>query len=208
MRFVPVISAVFCLIVSFGAPSPAHADVVGTALLNDVNGHGLPDLSDAAAIHVTLNHFAAGNGGPDNDAYWEVAVVGGTKFREFLFNFDTTLDEADVVPIGLNASSWHSESGLTPSTGTFGKFGFEVEANSTNLSSLLFTILVDGNFDPNGKGIFFAAKIASSGPGGFVAAHSISPVPLPAAVWVFITGIAGIGALAARRRKLLALKRV
>jgi len=204
MRLIATISALFLVVAAFGAISSARADIVGTATLNDINGDGLPDLSAADAILVNLDYDATGMGGPSSDAFWQVSVNGGTAFREFFFNFDTALNVTDVVAAGANASSWTSIDGPTPAAGTFGQFGFRLSAGSTDLTSLLFTILVDGNFEANGTGSFFAAKIASSAPGGFVGADSISAVPLPAAAWIFISGIAGIGALLLRRRKLLA----
>lgn len=200
MRLISIASALFLSVATFGAVTSAQADVVGTATLKDVNGAGLPDLSAADAILVSLDYDAAKTAGPSGDAYWQVTVSGGTPFREFFFNYDTALDITDVEAAG----PWQGHNSPAPSAGSFGQFGFKLSAGSTALTSLLFTILVDGNFEPNGAGKFFAAKIASSGPGGFVAADSISAVPLPAAVWIFISGIAGIGGLLLRRRKLLA----
>ena len=35
----------------------------------------------------------------------------------------------------------------------------------------------------------------------FISGQSINPVPLPGAIWLFASGVAGIGVLARRRRK-------
>ncbi|MGI9320139.1 MAG: VPLPA-CTERM sorting domain-containing protein [Thiogranum sp.] len=44
----------------------------------------------------------------------------------------------------------------------------------------------------------FAAKISSRGPGAFIGGGT--PVPLPAAVWLFGSGLLGLFGIARRRR--------
>jgi hypothetical protein len=48
---------------------------------------------------------------------------------------------------------------------------------------------------------FFFQQNGPNQPGFYVGALEFSPVPIPGAVWLFASGIAGIGALARRRRK-------
>ena len=74
---------------------------------------------------------------------------------------------------------------------------------SGGTADLQFELTVAGLFEPNAKGNTFAAKISSQqggNAGGFVSHGSVSQVPLPAAVWLFLSALAGL-AVFSRRRK-------
>ena len=107
----------------------------------------------------------------------------------------------DVELTGSSIGNWTADTN-GGTAGNFGQFSFAWDGpNPAGLSELTFNILVDGNFIPNSKGNLFAAKISSEqggNAGGFVSDGSISAVPLPGAVWLFLSALAGLAIMSRR----------
>ena len=74
------------------------------------------------------------------------------------------------------------DSVLTPAGGFFGLI------SDTSIGSFLIT---NGEFSPNNRDRFFIDNFG---------AYSVSPVPIPAAVWLFGTGILGLIGFSKRRK--------
>ena len=178
----------------FAFAGPSNAMVVTAELTLDNNGVILTDPNEI--IDVSATQTVSG---------WSVTVGTGLAFEEFFFNYDTALAEGDVVATGASVGDWTSvASGGT--AGNFGKFSFKLDGPvAAGLTSLTFDILVAGMFVANADDSesIFAAKISSEqggNAGGFVSATSVSAVPLPGAVWLFITAMMGLFGIGYSRR--------
>lgn len=178
---------VVCLgILLLGMTSSADAMVVTAELNQDNNGVVITD--PAEIIDVTATQTGAG---------WSVTVADGLAFEEFFFNYDAILGAADVILTGASIGQWTQvDSGGT--AGNFGQFSFKLDGPvAGGLTTLTFDILVAGMFVANADDTqsIFAAKISSEqggNAGGFVSANSVSAVPLPAAIWLFLTALMGL----------------
>lgn len=114
-------------------------------------------------------------------------------------------------------SNWSKDSSKLHNMSTFGKFEVEVKkANGGDRQDpLVFSLINSGltlasfaesSLDNKGKptGYYFAAHIAGftapvvSGPSTWVGGSTVAPVPVPAAAWLFGTGLAALGLV--RRR--------
>jgi hypothetical protein len=178
----------------FAFAGPANAMVVTAELTLDNNGVVLTDPNEI--IDVSATQTASG---------WSVTVDGGLSFEEFFFNYDTALAAGDVVATGASVGDWTSvASGGT--AGNFGQFSFKLDGPGPGgVPSLTFDILVAGMFVANADNSesIFAAKISSEqggNAGGFVSANSVSAVPLPGAVWLFISAMMGLMGIGYSRR--------
>ena len=173
--------------------SPAVATVVPL----NIDNNGVI-LTNPAQI-VDVEFVGNGSGG------WLVTVGGGLNFEQFFANFSLPVGTGDIS-ITTPALGWSlvTAGGGGGTAGNFGQFSVKLDGPAAPGSSLLeFEIFVAGAFDPNSKGNTFAAKISSQqggNAGGFVSNGSISAVPLPAAVWLFLSALVGLGVVSRRRR--------
>jgi hypothetical protein len=138
-------------------------------------------------------------------------TVSGSNFgmQSFLFNYDPSLSVGAINIIDIDPLAWSVSEG-TNAGGGFGKFGIQLSGNgSTRTELLTFSITgVDGdtiNSYAMGSVLkpaateFFAAHIA-----GFDTTYGVTSakfagstvVPLPAAVWLFGSGLIGLAGLA------------
>jgi hypothetical protein len=172
----------------------AYALVVSEQMNQVNNGNVIAD--PAQIIDVSGNNGL----GPA----WRVTVGGGLHFEEFFFNYDQPLQAGDVVLTGSSVGGWSAVTG-GGTAGNFGQFSFKWDGPvSGGLAELSFDILAAGNFLPNSTEALFAAKIASQqggNAGGFVSSVAVSEVPLPAAVWLFLTAVLGLTGCARIRQK-------
>jgi hypothetical protein len=178
----------------FAFAVPTNAMVVTAELTLDNNGVVLTDPNEIIDVSATQNLDG-----------WSVTVGTGLAFEEFFFNYDAALAADDVVATGASVGDWTSvASGGT--AGNFGQFSFKLDGPvAAGLTSLTFDILVAGMFVANADNSesIFAAKISSEqggNAGGFVSANSVSAVPLPGAVWLFISAIMGLMGIGYSRR--------
>lgn len=183
------------LLATLGFLSPAHAVVVPLNL--DNNGVVITDPNQVVDVDYSTN-------GSDG---WIVSVGGGLNFEEFYFNYDTTVG---LGGININTTDWSlvTAGGGGGTAGNFGQFSVKLDGPvSGGTSALMFEITAAGLFVPNSKGNTFAAKISSEqggNAGGFVSDNGITPVsqvPLPAAIWMFLSAFAILIAFTARNRR-------
>lgn len=171
--------------------SPVSAAVVPLSL--DNNG---VIITDDAQI-VDVDFASNGTGG------WTVNVGNGLNFEEFFANFSQPVGAGDIDIITAGWTLVTSGSG-GGTAGNFGQFSIKIDGPvSGGTLDLQFELTVAGLFDPNSKGNTFAAKISSQqggNAGGFVSNGSVSQVPLPAAVWLFLSALAGLAVLSRRHK--------
>lgn len=137
-------------------------------------------------------------------------TVSGSNFgmQNFSFNYDPSLsiDTSNIIETSLLA--WTVSEGANAGGG-FGKFGFQLSGNGSSRTELLsFSITGVANDTINSYAMgstlkpaaieFFAAHIAGFGTTDGVTSAQFagsSPVPVPAAVWLFgscLIGLAGV----------------
>lgn len=122
----------------------------------------------------------------------------------FYFNYNDDLSVYSCNIINLDPDSWKILTGYKAG-GSFGFFDFKIKGtDSTRTELLTFTIAgVDGDtiYDyalgyQNGDDAYFAAHVADSD-----AIFATSPVPVPAAVWLFVSGLLALTGIAKSRCK-------
>jgi len=189
------LSIALLLLAMFGFLNSAHALVVPLAL--DNNGVVISDPNQI--VDVTFN--GNGSGG------WFVSVGQGLNIEQFFFNYSAPVGLSDI---SIDTASWSlvTAGGGGGTAGNFGQFSVKLEGPVATGSSLLeFEITAVGFFIPNGKGNTFAAKISSEqggNAGGFVSDGGLTPVtqvPLPAAIWMFLSATAMLVAFAGQKRR-------
>jgi len=134
--------------------------------------------------------------------------------QTFSFNYDSALDisSANIV---INPDSWNIVEDKNAG-GSFGKFEFQAQGDGSSRTEILtFTISgVEGDTiasyalgKDDGDGEFFAAFIAGydDGISGNTSGHfaGSTAVPIPAAAWLFGSGLLMLGGL--MRRKAMAV---
>lgn len=170
---------------------PAKAAIVPLNL--DNNGVVITDPAQVVDVDFASN----GSGG------WLVSVGNGLNFEEFFFNYSAPIGLGDI---SITTAGWSlvTAGGGGGTAGNFGQFSGKIDGPvSGGTSSLAFELTVAGLFEPNSKGNTFAAKISSQqggNAGGFVSHGSVSQVPLPASVWLFLTAMAWLIVLSHRRK--------
>lgn len=142
-------------------------------------------------------------------------TVSGSNFgmQNFSFNYDPSLSVDASNIINLSPSTWKVSEGANAGGG-FGKFGFQLsgKGNSrTETLSFSITGVADDTINSYATGStlkplaeeFFASHIA-----GFDTVNGVtsaqfagsSAVPVPAAVWLFASGLLGLIGLAGRKK--------
>ena len=185
-----VAAFIFGAFLAFGAPAQA----IVVPLNIDNNGVVLTD--PAQIVDVDFQN----TGGND----WTVSVGDGLNFEQFFFNFSVDVGAITITTPLLGAGWSLVVAGPGGGTaGNFGKFSEKIDGPvAVGSPALVFSFTAAGVFDPNAKGNTFAAKISSEAggnAGGFVSNGGISPVPLPAAIWLFMTALVGLGVYSRRR---------
>jgi len=198
---------VVCVLASYLASSSAFSATVSY----DLELNNLAAYSGQTLARVTLTDTSAGVD------FLVQALIPGSKLQRFGFNFLNDVQpsgfaiDVDSLPPGWAASiNINQESGFNG----FGKFDVSVGAsgNPNRLSSLTFSTLGGSVTDyvdlsHGNAGIeqsLFAAHITDLGTAvltGFAGGGTIVPseVPVPAAFWLFGSGLIGIITTAARR---------
>ena len=142
-------------------------------------------------------------------------AVSGSNFgmQNFSFNYDPVLSIDASNIIDTSPLAWSVSEGANAGGG-FGKFGFQLSGNGSSRTELLsFSIsgVADDTIYSYAMGStlkpaateFFAAHIA-----GFDAIDGVtsaqfagsSPVPVPAAIWLFGSGLIGLIGIARRKK--------
>jgi hypothetical protein len=174
-----------------------------------LNSSNANSLTNPPFAQVTINQLGGG------DIEFIIDVVGtelsGQMIEQFGFNIS---DSTALTPGNFTFSSptdWSADTTPTATMDGFGKFDVVVNGG-TSTAHLTFTISAGGDSiatyatdgsttQGNGQGqtsSLFAAKISSQGQGAFLAGGT--PVPLPAAIWLFGSGLMGIVVVARRKR--------
>ena len=143
-------------------------------------------------------------------------TVSGSNFgmQNFSFNYDPSLsiDTSNIIETSLLA--WTVSEGANAGGG-FGKFGFQLSGNGSSRTELLsfsITGVTDDTVNSYAMGStlkpaaieFFAAHIAGFDTTDGVTSAQFagsSPVPVPAAAWLFGSGLLGLVGVASRRKK-------
>lgn len=197
----------------FAAPlmavmSSASADTISYSinLSND-----LPDGIDYAQVTISDSMVIAG----DIDFYVEIVgdafVVNGSNFgmQTFLFNVadSISLDSSNITNL---SEPWR----VTASRNAGGGFGnFDVQLHgkgNSRTTELSFTISgIDGDdvysyavMNADGSGEYFSTHIAGFDQVGNVTSAKFagsSVVPVPAAAWLFASGLLGLAGVARRK---------
>jgi hypothetical protein len=187
------------------------------------------DQSNDLADGVNYAKVTISDSAVDDDIYFTVEVLVdafptplGDPFgmQTFSFNYDSALDlpagnisSANIVYI--NPGSWSIFEDKNAGGG-FGKFEFQAQGDGSSRTEILtFTISgVEGDTiasyalgKDGGDGEFFAAFIAGydDGISGNTSSHfaGSTAVPIPAAAWLFGSGLLILGGL--KRRKAMAV---
>lgn len=178
--------------------------------------NALPDGVNYAQVTISDSMTVAGDIDFTVEVISAAFPVQGDNFgmQAFSFNYDTSLTVEPANITGIDPASWTISEDKNAGGG-FGKFEFELSGTgSTRTEILTFSITgIDGDtindyaigstLNPS-SGEFFAAHIAGffdAGTGESSAKFAgSSPVPVPAAVWLFGSGLLGLVGVARRRR--------
>lgn len=176
----------------------------------------LPDGVNYAQVTISDSMTVAGDIDFSVEVISSAFPVQGANFgmQAFSFNYDTALTVNDTNITGIDPASW-TVSENANAGGGFGKFEFQLSGDGATRTEILsFSITgVDGDTVNDyaigstlipSSGEFFAAHIA----GFFDAATGetsaqfagSSPVPVPAAVWLFGSGLLGLVGVARRKK--------
>jgi len=206
----------FGLILSTGT---AHAY---STFLNITNNQNWTQPQDFAL--VTIDSIDVGGGEFDFmftvDLCGDVTsspCVGEQQIEQFGFNFSGVTLTASNFDFSSNTAgpgdaNWSTN--FSANMDGFGTFDVAVEkpagSAAAGVDPLMFlitgvtgdsiaTYATDGSTggQPN-SGSLFSAKVSSTGPGAFIGGGS--PVPVPAAVWLFGSGLLGLIGLARRKK--------
>lgn len=184
-----------------GANSISYTLDQSNALINGVDyltvtisDEGTPGDIDFSVVVNTLNFPSPGsNFGMDN----------------FYFNYDASLTVLAGNIVDLDPSTWNITTDKNAGGG-FGFFEFDLKGNGSSRTELLtFTIsgitgdtIEDYAVGYNGVGVeaYFAAHVGGFDDGnGVSSAKFASVVPVPAAVWLFGSGLLGLAAVSRRK---------
>lgn len=102
-----------------------------------------------------------------------------TNFQERLFNYSGNPSPTLGLPTGGVTDAW---------TSPFGSSG--------TVAVLPTTVLAPGTYVLQMRG-----TVTGAGGGSYAGTLNIAPVPLPAAAWLFGSGLLGLGALVRRRKQ-------
>ena len=152
------------------------------AIPGDVSAFDLDILYDMTLFAAPDVTYGTSLGGPLDSFPTETPFTGGVNIFEFSFIFDPF----DLLI--LQDPSIHPTDGPLPPGTIF-------------LASLSFLAMAEGvgSFDVDIleiTGFFGSPTPADPGPPAMV---GVSPIPLPGALWLMITGLMGIGAMARKR---------
>jgi len=169
-------------------------------------------------LQVTVSDGAAG------DIDFSVAVLsdafdtaGTSNFgmQTFSFNYDASLSISAANIVNVDPSSWNIVEDKNAGGG-FGKFEFQLKGNgSTRTELLTFSIsgvsgdtVYDYALGATATSEFFAAHVAGFNTTNGVtsaqfAGSTPAVVPVPAAVWLFGSGLLALSGVARRRRAIV-----
>jgi hypothetical protein len=174
----------------------------------------LPDGINYAQVTISDSDTVIGDIDFSVEVLTSAFSISGSNFgmQSFSFNYDPSLsiDASNIITI--NPLAWSISEGANAGGG-FGKYGFQLSGNGSTRTELLsFSITgvegdtidsyaLDSSLKPAATE-FFAAHIAgfdsTYGVTSAKFAGSIPEVPVPAAVWLFGSGIIGLVVLARR----------
>jgi len=186
-------------------------DVTITVAMNATGRFSNPQLSnDGAGTYFagTGSNFGGAGQSTTKGALWNfnyfMRVEGANgatpKLSDYQFNLFYDFDPADNTPLGslgkidITASLGASTAALVEDSQNL-LFGFLAVDN------LPFLDAPGGVFDPNAIGNYqFAIEVSSGGFGVESVAIEVQTVPIPAAVWLFGSGLLGLLGIARRKK--------
>lgn len=202
-----------------------------TYFLDNSNEEGsLPDGPFYASVTLTQDGNDVDFWVDINDSLFEQpAEPNNFGIDAFAFNnnFTTNGDFTAADVTGL-PTGWTATVPTTGNSGVFGLFDAQLDAGTTRVDPLHFTVLdalisdfelaSTGNTGPEGANAWFAVRItgfcqpgtaeptcSDTNPTSFWAGggdgEKFPPVPVPAAVWLFGSGLIGLVGAARRSRK-------
>jgi len=177
--------------------------------------NALPDGVDYAQVTISDSETTVGDIDFVIELQASVFTVSGNNFgmQDFFFNVDPMISlQADNI-VDVLQPGWKIVQGKNAGGG-FGKFDFKLfgkgSSRTENLSFSISGITDDtiysyalGSTLSPGADEFFAMHIAGfdmiEGVSSAKFAGSSSAVPVPAALWLFVSGLIGLAALARRK---------
>jgi hypothetical protein len=176
--------------------APAQAATCTTANLTTSTAclAGIPGGPGGNATTTQMNGFNAGAGVFGVNSWLDLGKIDTTKepgsFASAFFTVTTTAGNA--------SGTWSLNPGLKFAPGA--SYAFVLKGAQSNVAYLLDTTAQSGTwtnldlFTPNGRNNAGLSNMTLYG------TATPAPVPLPAAAWLLIAGMAGLGAVARKRR--------
>ena len=179
--------------------APAQAATCSTANLTHSTAcqAGIPGGPGGNVFVGQMNGFDGGAGVFGVNAWTDLGKIDTTKGPGvFASGFFTVSTNA-----GNGSGTWSLNDGFAFTPGQ--SFAFVLKGGTSNVAYLIDPSKTSGAwtnldlFTPNGKNNAGLSNMTLFG----TAAPAPAPVPLPAAAWLLIGGMAGLGAVARRRRR-------
>jgi hypothetical protein len=176
----------------------------------------LPDGVNYAQVTISDSATVTGDIDFKVEVLSSAFTVTGDNFgmQAFSFNYEPGLSIEAANIVVNDPVSWSVSSGKNAGGG-FGKYDFQLSGNGSSRTELL-TFSISGVADDSidsyavlsslnpASTEFFAAHIAGFDRANFVTSAKFAGstvVPVPAAVWLFSSGLIGLVGVARRRRK-------
>ena len=189
--------------VTVTARNPANGTIAPTVSYVIGNGYNVPHSPPGPAIGGDIPGSLTGSVSPWNFYDDFVFTIGpsGSTIQSALITFGTAfygISNLQGRIIGANGTFNAAANLGTPPGGTIDKWA----SDSTTIGGLTFVHLAGTPFGPGTYDLQIRGEVVNgaSGSGAYGGAVTFTPVPLPAALPLLLSGLALFGGLRARRR--------
>lgn len=184
--------------------APAQAATCNTSNLTTSTAcvAAIPGGPGGNVTVTQMNGFNAGGGVFGVNAWQDLGKIDTTNASGVFASAHFTL----TTNAGNGSGTWSLNPGLIFAPGA--SYAFALKGGQSNVAYLLDTSALSGTwtnldlFTPNGRNNAGLSNITLYGTAA--PAPAPAPVPLPAAAWLLVAGMAGLGAVARKRRTIKA----